>query len=443
MQRLLAVLRTEYLEKVRTRSFVLGTFLLPVFFSAVTILPSLLMTMGVEKSMSVAVVDSSGRLFADLKAELENDDATSADSSSVTTGSGRRSRRVDRTTFTLLEEPGRDRSREQLVSDLAARVDREELGSFLILPPDVVEGGKPAYYARNVSDFIRNDRIQRAIERVVRVQRLRGAALDPGLVESLLEPTRLETFKVGTGGEARKDQGATFGVAYALGLLFYICLLMYGAMMLRVVLEEKNSRSAEVMVSIVRPSELMGGKILAVALVALTQLSIWGLAVAVAASSGASFGGSFLSQLDLGSAGLSPSIGIYFIVFFLLGFFFYSGLYGSVGAMVSSETEAQQIQMPLMMPIIFAFILMFRAIRAPEDPLVRICSLVPFFSPLLMTVRICVQRPSPLEIGLSIVIMLVSIAGMLWLAGRIFRVGILMYGKRPNLPELLKWIRQS
>lgn len=439
MDRVFEILRQEYRLKVRTRAFILTTVLLPVFFGGISVLPAYFMSMQVGGTVSIAVVDESGALFEGVARALAPEKR--GDGGERRNGAKEKSEAG----YALLREDARGRDRETLVRDLGARVSAEELGGFMILPADLLAGsGKAAYYARNVSNFERNRELDTAIEEAVRDVRVRRANLDPVVVEQILKRSRLETFKVGEGGDAKKDSGVTFGLAYIVGMVFYVTLVIYGATMLRVVLEEKSSRSSEVMVSIVRPEELMLGKILGVGMVAITQMGIWAAIGGLLSLQSASLTKSmFGSALDMGALGVSFDMVLLFLLYFLLGFFFYAALFAAVGAMVSSESEAQQIQTPVMMPIVAALMLMFLAIREPTAALVQYGSFFPFFTPILMTVRICVLRPSAWEIALSIVIMLASIAGAMWLAGRVFRVGILMYGKRPTLPELVKWIRQG
>lgn len=422
MRRLWIVARQEYLLKVRTKAFIIGTILVPILMGALTVLPALFMNMDVSKPADFAVVDDTGTLLEPLGRALND-----------TTKTGER-------LYHLVAEEVAGRSREQLVRDLGDRVARGELGGYLLIPATVADSGKVAFYAENVSDFRRLEALDNAIESAVREVRIRRTNLDPSVVGEVLRGVPLETFKVGKTGEARKDTGVTFGLAYVIGFVFYLSLFIYGTMMLRAALEEKTSRSAEVMVATVRPSILMAGKILGIGGVGLTQIGAWVILAWLIGNSAGGMLGSAGSEI-LSQVGVTFPMVFFFVVYFLLGFMLYASLFGAIGAMVNSETEAQQIQTPVSMPIILAFMLMFLAIRDPNGTLVRVCSLIPLFSPILMTVRITVQMPAPWEIVASLAILMLSIWGTMWVAGRVFRVGLLMYGKRPNLPELLKWIR--
>jgi ABC-2 type transport system permease protein len=422
MGRVWVVVRQEYLNKVRTKAFLFGTFVVPLLFAAMGVLPAYFMNKSVEQSGTYAVVDETGLLFGPLGKALDDSSKT-----------GER-------LFSLVPEPASGRSREDLKRDLGSLVARGDLAGFFLVPADAVEGGEVAFGATSVSDFQRNESIHASLNEAVREVRISRTKLDPAEVKAVLKPIPLSTFKVGEKGEVKKDSGTTFMVAYAVGFALYLILAIYGGMMLRAALEEKTSRSSEVMVATIRASTLMAGKIMGIGLVGLTQVAIWAVLIVLFSSSSAAFMPAG-SQEILAEIGITPVMGLFFVVYFLLGFLFYAALFGAVGAMVSSETEAQQAQWPVTIPLLVAFIFMTMALRDPNAPLVRIFSVIPFFSPILMTVRICIVTPPWWEIAISLILLLVFIWGAMWIAGRIFRVGLLMYGKRPTLPELVKWIR--
>jgi ABC-2 type transport system permease protein len=422
MGRLWVVVRHEYLMKVRTKAFLFGTFVVPVLFAAMGVLPAYFMSKSVKQTGTYVVVDESGVLFGPLVRALDD-----------TTKAGQR-------LFNLVSEPANGRSRDDLKRELGARVAAGDLSGFFLVPGDAVDGGDVAFGATSVSDFQRNESIHASLNEAVREVRISRTTLDPAAVKAVLKPTSFSTFKVGEKGEVKKDSGTTFVVAYIVGITLYMILAIYGGMMLRAALEEKTSRSSEVMVATIRASTLMAGKIVGIGLVGLTQVAIWATVVVLFSSGSASFMPAGSKEI-LSEIGITPVMGIFFVVYFLLGFLFYAALFGAVGAMVSSETEAQQAQWPVMIPLLIAFMFMTMALRDPNAPLVRVFSLIPFFSPILMTVRICIVTPPWWEIALSVLLLVASIGAAMWIAGRIFRVGLLMYGKRPTLPELVKWVR--
>jgi ABC-2 type transport system permease protein len=218
----------------------------------------------------------------------------------------------------------------------------------------------------------------------------------------------------------------------------FLTVMLYGMSVMRAVLEEKTNRVMEVLLATLTATELMVGKIIGVACAGLTQVAIWTTLATVTIASGLVVGGTDLRSIQLGGRSA-----VFFVIFFLLGFFLYSTLSAAIGAMVSSEREAQQIQQFVMMPMGISFAFLFFAMRAPSDPIIVAMSMVPFFAPLLMYMRIVVQTPPAWQIALSISIMIATIGTMFFVAGRIYRVGVLMYGKRVTLPEIIKWVRHA
>lgn len=225
-------------------------------------------------------------------------------------------------------------------------------------------------------------------------------------------------------------------------MFLYMALIMYGAFVMRSVYEEKLARVVEVVISSCKPFQLMAGKVLGVGAVGLTQYLIWALVAGLLTV----YSGAIMQMFSASANGFSIptipiSVLIYFVVFFILGYLLFATLYAALGAIVNSDQDAQQLQYPVIMIIVVAFFLAFSIIKNPDSNMSKIVSLIPFFSPITMFTRIAVQMPPFLEILLSIVLLIVTTLCLIWLAGKIFRVGILMYGKRPTLPELLNWIK--
>ena len=230
--------------------------------------------------------------------------------------------------------------------------------------------------------------------------------------------------------ETRKS---SFLVAYVLFLLMYMVVLLYGMNVARSIIEEKTSRVFEVLLATIKPDELLAGKILGVGAVGLTQVAIWMVAAGlIAARLGATSG----VQIS------TPQV-VFFIVYFALGYALYSAVAAALGAMTNSEQELQQLNMFLMMPLFFSMLMLMPVVTNPNSMMSRIVSQIPFCAPLLMDLRISISMPQPWEIALSIGLILMTIYAVLWVSSRIYRVGILMYGKKPNLPEILRWLKYS
>jgi len=250
-------------------------------------------------------------------------------------------------------------------------------------------------------------------------------------VDALVAPVKVDTSASG-------NTTAAFFAAYTLFFLMYMVIMLYGMNTARSIIEEKTSRVFEVLLATIKPDELLAGKIIGVGAVGLTQIGLWMIAAAAISSSG------FASGLVGTGHGLISATQIgFFVLYFLFGFLLYSSIAAALGAMTNSEQELQQLNMFLVIPLAFCFVMLFTIIRAPNSTLARVVSLIPFCSPLLMNFRISLTQVPAWEIWLSIVLMSATIFAILWVSSRIYRVGILMYGKKPNLPEILRWLKYS
>jgi len=422
MRKILAVIKREYLQIVRTKGFIIGTVLGPVAMAALIFIPMLIaMASGGEKK-TVGVIDTTGEIFADLDQKLDY---------KMSDGSRR---------YTLSQvAPGSDIAAQR--NGLSRKVLAKKLSAYIFIPADILTGGAAEYAALNVSDFDEVKRLNEALNAVVIEKRLKKEGLDPAKVAQYTRRVGLKTIKVTERGE-QEDVGGTFVIAYVLVLILYMTLFFYGSIIMRGVIEEKSSRVVEVVLSSLRPFELMAGKILGIAAVGLTQYAIWAL-FGMAASR---YGGMLAAGAVPGASGfkmatIPPYIFVYFVVFFILGYFLYSVLFATIGSMVNSEKEAQQLLFPISMLLVVPMLMMMLVLKSPSGSTSVVLSLIPFFAPILMLMRICVLLPPFSQIAASIGILILTIILLIWVAAKIYRVGILMYGKRPNLREIVKWIR--
>ncbi len=428
MKKLITIIKREYLTRVRTKGFIIGTTLMPVFILGIGIVPALVTVITSEEQKTIAVIDFTQKAYEGLQRELDQ-----------TNDAGQRIYLLKR----LIVKP---ENLEPVKQELIKEVDQEKFFGILIIPPDVFETNRVEYYAKNVSNFRQNQQIQDAVSRVIREIRIRQAGLDQELVESITREVNLTTFKIGPGGEKKEERGQTFIVAYILVFFLYMAMILYGNFVLRAVIEDKSSRVVELLVSSIDPFKLMAGKIFGVGAVGLTQFIIWALAAAlIMVYSGALLGlfGVDPTGKNLPILELDMTILVYFVVFFVLGYILYATLYAAIGAMVNSEQEAQQLISPLILLLVIPMIMIAYIIGNPHTPTSIAFSMIPFFSPMIMFTRIVVDVPPTIEILVSIGILIASILLLIYLSAKIFRVGILMYGKRPTLPEVMRWIRQS
>jgi len=435
MRKILAVIKREYIQMVRTKGFIIGTVLGPVGMIALIVVPIIVSSASVEKQETIGVVDLTNEIFMELDKKLDHKDYRLKDGF----------RRY------VLEKFEPYTGTEELRHELRERVLKKELSAYIYIPEDVLEIGardsavrnsepeeeKVEYVSEHTTDFEKLRAINRALNNVVIEKRLKREGLDPQKVAQYIKRVELQPIKITKKGE-EKDTGGTFMISYILALIIYMAIIIYGQVIMRGVIEEKSSRVVEVVLSSLRPFQLMMGKILGIGAVGLTQFSIWTLFGIGASVYGTSF-------IPAGANFAMPSIPayvfVYFVVFFILGYFLFGTLYAAIGSLVNSEKEAQQLVMPVTMFLIVPIMLMIFIIRAPNSPTAVFLSFIPFFAPILMFLRITVLLPPFGQIGASIVILILTILLMIWLTAKIYRVGILMYGKRPKLAEIVRWMR--
>jgi ABC-2 type transport system permease protein len=289
--------------------------------------------------------------------------------------------------------------------------------------------------------------LERSLAPIVLAGRLQRAGATPAVVGIVYQPVDLEPQRVSEGRLTGESGEASFMLAYAMSFLLYLALLIYGMQVMTSTIEEKNSRIVEVLVSSASPFELLLGKVLGVASVALVQLGIWaGTAMLLTSYRGAVARLLGVSAASLGALPiptLSPAMLAVFLVFFVLGFFVYSAMYASVGAMCNSTAEAQQAQVPVTLCVAGGLMLMFSLLSDPSGSMARALSLVPLFAPFVVPVRYSLSAITPVELALSFATTVAGILLITWVAGRIYRVGILSYGKKPSLAELARWVRTA
>jgi ABC-2 type transport system permease protein len=409
-----AVIRREYLQRVRSKWFVAATVGGPLFMSAMIVVPAYFASQGSRDAREVAVVDGTGVLYERLAPQLAEGG------------------------WDVREE----RWRVNVVTELREAADNNLLGGFLLLDELTLETGEAILYTKDRPSAIRQVTLRSTISR---------AAL-----EYQLEQQGVDADAMLSGGELRiemlSEEGADiedpeFVVAYIGAFLLYMVIMLYAVAVMRATLEEKTNRIVEVIISSMKPWHLMLGKILGVGAVSMTQMGIWLLSGVLMFTMGLPMLISARPEMASMAEVIEflPGFGLLalFVGYFVFGFFMYSALYAAVGAMCNSDEEAQQAQWPIMMLLIIPIVMVTNVIGNPSSTMAITLSLVPLFSPILMWGRVAGGGVPAWQIGLSFVLMLFAIFAIAWVAGRIYKVGILMAGKRPTLPELLRWIREA
>lgn len=449
MRKFFAVVKREYIQRLRSRMFIIMTVLGPVMLSLFGIAPALVLSIKAGGPVRIAVVDQTATLYQGVyESVMENARNTESAQEQMNSNALNKnaSERIPQEggsrgeSFTLQEVRPEGRSLNEIKKDLDRRVMARELDGYLILPENLLNDGKPVYFSRNPGDLFTRKFLEGALSRAVRQQRLAAAHIDARIVQELSEPVHLDAMKLGATGET-SDSGEAFALVFGAGFIMYLTILMYGQMVLGAVIEEKETRIAEILFSSVKPFTLMMGKLVGVSLVALSQLAIWGLAFLVFAVYGVGF--VTARGLSLHIPNVPLIYFVYFGLFFLLGYFIYSTIYALIGSMVTTAQEGGQLSMPVVLLPLIGFYLFMPVSRSPDSSFAFWVSMFPFFSPMTMLVRIVTQTPPLWQILLSLLLGFGTVALLAWVASRIYRVGMLMAGKKATIPEVMRWVRQA
>ena len=449
MRKFLAVTKHEYKKIVVKWSFVIGTLLFPVVGAGLAIVPAIILTLKGEP-MRIVVIDPTNRIAPRLKSSLsvermnERFEQIARESVDVTASQEERMKQgaqlmAEGVRFVDYDAAGR--SSADVRADLNRMAANDEIDGYLIVPADVTaRDAKFELISRKAGDFITTDMIRDSINEAVRSQRLADANISEDRLKDLSRNVALETKAVTDKGE-EKDGDSLFIASMAIGIMIYVTLTIYGQVIMGAVVEEKETRLAEILFSSATPFQLLAGKLVGVGLAGLTQLAVWvGSLVALFAL--------MATQADLAPImqnlpNITPLMILYFFTFFLVGYFIYASIFAVIGAMVTTVQEGGQFAFPPMMIMLAAFYFCFAVIRDPGSDLAFWVSIAPLLAPMTMPVRILGEMPPFWQIGLAILLNVLTIICIVWIAGRVYRIGMLMYGKRATIPEMLRWIRQS
>lgn len=411
----LVIAKREFVERVRTKWFVIATLLGPIGMIALIVIPAVLARAGAE-SVTVKVVDHTHKLGAVISAKLSTD---------------------QRWTMVAVPE-GPDAAQDKLLGQIQSG----EINGFITIPADAIDAGTITYQGDNATNQGVVVALHRAIRDSVVQFRASAVGVSEQQVAALTAPISLDILH--TTGEAEGTSGGiVFLIGYVIMFILYMAILLYAMNVMRSVVQEKTSRVVELMVAAARPQALMAGKIIGVGAVGLFQLTVWlGMAYLTM-----TYRQQVLGVFGVEGAGgvaipsLRPQEVALVLAYFLLGYFFYASLYAAVGAMVSTEQEAQQAQTPVVLLLIIPMTCMQLVANDPRGGTAELMTMLPFSSPILMPMRYLLGGASGLQVAMSLGILVASTAGVVFLAARVYRTGILMYGKRPTMRELLRWLR--
>ena len=439
-KKIFAVVRREYIERIRTKAFWIATLLIPFLFLAMLFVQIAVMRKsGGERR--VVVIDRTAHLFAPLAKELARQEAAG----------GRAPRAEPAVRESTPEQPPKGRSIHWVLEQRPAGDDLEKtkeglrkevlaktINAYLILDPAMLEKDEVEYYSTSVSEFVTQSQLARAIDHVQLREKIAAHGLSPEVGNELDKRIDLRAFKVTESGTA-EEKGAGIVAALIFFFLMYSTFFMYGYQVMRGVIEEKSTRIVEIVIASVRPVELMLGKIIGIGLVGLTQYFAWSL---VAMNLSLPAIASTLSTSDMVPK-IPLSMLAYFILFFLCGYFLYASIYTAIAAPFNTDQEAQQLAMIPMAMIISAVAIYPAVMNNPTGGIAVFFSLFPFTAPLMMFLRTSLGQVPAWQVVLSVALVTATTIGLAWFAGRIYRVGILMYGKKPTIPEILRWVRYS
>ena len=450
MKKFLAVVKREYVQRVRTKFFVVATILGPVMMVLFTVAPAFMAGIKAGGPTRVAVVDQSGKLYQRFREALlnsrdEDEESDQGESADTLVNSNQQARmkqagKLGEPGFQVEQiEVGKD-ALDQIKAQQNERVRKGQLDAYVIIPENILSDGKAEFYGRNTGDIFTRKAIKNRLSDAVRDERLAEERVSQNVVKEINRSIALTSTKISARGE-EKDSGSGFYTVFGFGFLIYLSVLLYGQVVLGAVIEEKETRIAEILFSSMRSFPLMMGKLIGVSLVALTQLTIWVLTF-VAFSL---FGVGMLAArgMPINLPHIPPIMFAYFGLYFLLGYFIYATVYALIGSMVTTTQEGGQLAMPVVLMLVAGFYFAFPIIRSPNSSMAFWASMFPFFAPITMLVRIVTETPPLWQIALSLAIGFATVVFLIWLASRIYRVGMLMYGKRPSFREMGRWVRRS
>ncbi|MEO9079640.1 MAG: ABC transporter permease, partial [Rhodanobacter sp.] len=428
MKKIIAVVRREFVERVRTKAFVISTVLLPVFMVAMVVLPAIMMRGG-DRTSRVAVVDaSSTSLGQPVSRALESEKIGSGSSA--------------KTRYTVQVFPATSSDLAKVRDGLIGRTGfssetrKDGFDGVLVLADDTLASGKLAYYGGNVGSLESMSKLQRVVSNALAGVRLAKSGVDAALVKQAMKSADMDTTKVSDGKLTGQSGAESYMIAFFMAFILYFAILIYGQQTMTSVIEEKTSRIMEVLASSLTPFQMLLGKVLGVGLAGLTQMAIWGGTVFLIGSQGTNLAGIFGMSADAAQSfpipSMAPGLLVVLLLYFALGFMLYGALYAAIGAMCNTIQETQQYAIFVTMPIMVGFFAVFALIKDPAGPLGVMMSYIPFFAPFTMPVRYSLASVPASELAVSLTLMVVTLLACVWLAGRIYRTGILMYGKKPS-----------
>ena len=402
------IIRREYLERVTKKSFWIGTVLMPVLMLAMLFVPGLLMQVSLDKELRIAVIDRSGKVFEPLKENLKNAQAEAS---------------KDEPSPFIIERREAGADLEATLAGIKQEIGNKKLEGCLIVGPDFDAEDNFHYFGRNVNNLTVIRGLQGGLNPIVVADRLTRNNIDapPEKIREWIRRVELVTFQVAAGGDSKKSNlGSSIFITFTFVMILYVSLLA-------------NFTA----------KQIMTGKLIGIGLVGLTQMLVYSLTGGVIAAYGAVTAAQMSPELAEGLAAINPMSLVYFVIFFVLGYFIFSAMFLAIGSLCSTEEDAQNMQGPVIMLLVIPMVSTMFFISNPDSLIAVIISLIPVFTPMVMMMRILVLTPPLWQILLSIVLSVAFMVGLMWAVAKIFRIGVLMYGKRPSVKEIIHWFKAA
>ena len=411
------IVAREYLERVKRKSFIISTILMPLFMVAMMALPTVLMVMSGPEECRIGVIDDSGKIAQTLQGG-------------------------DEISFTTITDQSFDQAKES-----------SEFDAFLVIGPDVVANPNASitFYTQGAPSIQTEQFVSSQIENTIETIRINNSGVENlrDIMKSVKVDVEMKTFRLDKEEETETSSMLSYGMGFMATFILYMFIMLYGNMVMNSIIEEKNNRVLELVVTSVNPTWLMMGKIIGVGLVAVTQMLVWAAIILIcsgwvlpmltAMASGAD-GSMMAAMSQLTDVGFMSEYLLYLILFLVGGYFFYASIYAAIGSAVDNLQDASQLQTVAVLPIILAFVISMTVVNDPNSTLAMWTSFIPFTSPMVMMARMPFGIAG-WQMAVSLVLLYAGFVGMVWVAAKIYRVGIFMYGKKPTFGDLMRWVR--
>jgi ABC-2 type transport system permease protein len=404
----------EFSEKVKSKAFIISLVIMPVFMIVFGVLPGILASRPDTTSTIIGVIDETQSIIGPLAKRLDE-----------------KFKLPDGKPNYIIKNLNVQGDDEKKKSEANMMVTTGDLGGYFYFPRTIYDSGKVEYRSENVGNLRIQERFSRTIEEVIVESRILKQGLNPSLIKNIIADVEVKSIKISEKGE-EKESGflETFFSGYIIIMMLLFLVLTSGQLLIRSVVEEKSNRLIEVLLSSCSAQDLMVGKILGLSGLGILQMLIWGLI-------------GFAVSLKTGANIFTSGTLLLSFLYFVLGYVFYSGIFVAAGSPVTTEQEAQQITTYVSLLLVFPMVIAIPVMQNANSVWIKILSFVPLFTPTLMVLRIPFQMPATWEILGTLSLLLFSSIFMMWVAGKIFRVAILSYGKRPTLSELFRWVHEK